>query len=345
MRTAAVVFLFLAASSAGAAGPIAPPATVPEPRSITLAELPKPARWAHDLGFGSPHLEFRVDLDLIAPLGNGRGNAADYFRAFAKGGSRAAQAEAARSRRVEVDGDPVLPPNDPLLLEAELWIDQARLRFFPQLWTVQGLSTPVPNLIHMSLLARSWVARGKAQADHQAARRDFRRAIRLGRLLRQDDVTTLPDIAGLMFIRHGLNALYDDAVATSDATQAALLLLAIHDHEALRMESSRRRTLLRSVEKIAESPFGRLFGPSVDISDGQLEEIRNLTRPDVDRRFRIDALVALHIISRAGSSHEKEIAARTIAALRSDADHLVADAASWAAAAPLDVEKLRRRRN
>ncbi len=335
MRAAAMALFFLVGATAVAAPPMPAPAAVPEPRSITVVDLPQPAGWAHELGFGSPHLDFRVDLDLIAPLGTGRANAADYFRAFASGGSRAAEIEAARERRVDVRGDPVLPPDDPLLLEAEPWADQARMRFYPNVWRLNGFRNPLPNLAQMSLLARSWVARGQARGDRLLARRDFRRAIRLGRLLRQDDISTLQDIAGLMLIRLGLNALYDDAKATSDATQAALLALAIHDHEALRMESSRRRDLLRSTELVHDGPFSFFTGPSGELADQQVEQIRSLTGAAMDRRFRIDAIRALCIIRNTGTSRQERAASATIAALRSDGDPFVAEMARWAANAPL----------
>ncbi|TAM46132.1 MAG: hypothetical protein EPN53_13870, partial [Acidobacteria bacterium] len=104
-----------------------PPATVPAPHPCDLAKLELPCwgcSWA-----GKWPLRYVTDLDMLAPLGTGTANAAEWFAAFAKpGGPRFAEAEAAMARRVKhgpmriaPKGTEVLPPNDPLLAEAAPW--------------------------------------------------------------------------------------------------------------------------------------------------------------------------------------------------------------------------------
>ena len=160
-------------------------------------------------------MRFRTDLDLLAPLGTGTANAAAWFKDFAKpDGSRRADAEAAMARRVQGPGElgEVLPGTDPLLLEAEPWCDQATMRFYPDFFPIKGYATQIPNLMLQLTFAKSWVARGMAASDPAKAMEDFRRAIRLGRLLRQEDATVIQDLVGLACIRDAALGVYELAV-------------------------------------------------------------------------------------------------------------------------------------
>src|SRR5712675_337999 len=94
----------------------APAATIPPPRHLTLADVPAPARWSRMMAISSlERLDFTIDLDRFAPLGDGPANAAIWFRDFANDdGSRAP--EAGRSARMTVSllGEEarVLAPDD-----------------------------------------------------------------------------------------------------------------------------------------------------------------------------------------------------------------------------------------
>ena len=106
----------------------APRASVPAPKSHGLLKVPC---WGCPEADGWP-IRFRTDLDLVAPLGDGSGNAALWLKDFAKQvGARASEAALAMERRVEGPGEwgKVLAPDDPLLAEAEPWADQATMRF------------------------------------------------------------------------------------------------------------------------------------------------------------------------------------------------------------------------
>lgn len=98
--------------------------------SIELEDLPAPHRWSGEDGLDPQRsLVFHVDLDLIAPLGEPRRNAAPFFALFQKGsGSRWAELREAvlvdsndGNRRYEFDA--------PFVEEAEHWVRQGRLQF------------------------------------------------------------------------------------------------------------------------------------------------------------------------------------------------------------------------
>ncbi|HEX7529451.1 MAG TPA: hypothetical protein VF425_10095, partial [Thermoanaerobaculia bacterium] len=202
----------------------APPAHVALPIRIDVPNVPC---WSCPDSEKWP-IRFRTDLDLLAPLGDGAANAALWFKDFAKPrGARLEEAEAAMKRRVEGPGEfgLVLPPNDPLLKEAEPWADQATMRFYPDVWAAEGASTPIPNLLVAMSFARSWVARAGSNPDAQAAMEDCRRAIRWGRLLRQEDGTIIQDLVGLASIRLGAEQLY--ALAARRGDQPLMLAAAI----------------------------------------------------------------------------------------------------------------------
>jgi len=135
-RTGALVF-----GSAGETlvmpGETPPPGLVPPPTSIVPAKLPTPYCWGCTWNEEAP-LEFQVDLDLLAPLGREGANAALWFRQFARDGARFEQEgrEQYTKRKTEFtlgdDSWTVLPGDDPLLLEAEPWVDQATCRFYTE---------------------------------------------------------------------------------------------------------------------------------------------------------------------------------------------------------------------
>ena len=120
---------------------------VPAPKPLVLEKLTIPC-WSCPEANASP-LGFRTDLDLLAPLGTGGRNAAEWYAAFTQpDGSRAAQAEAIMNRRINHPTlGKVLPPDDPFLAEAQPWLDQATMRFYPDVYALEGFQTKVPNLM------------------------------------------------------------------------------------------------------------------------------------------------------------------------------------------------------
>ena len=179
---AAAVIVILAGSlgarlvsrDGGSAVQAAPAAVVPAPLPFDVAELEIPC-WTCPVNRDWP-LRFQTNLDLLAPLGNGSANAAEWFALFEKKrGPRADEAVAAQKRGIEGPEwlGTVLPPDDPLLLEAEPWCDQATMSFYPDVFQLNGYSTRVTNLLFAIKLVRSWVARGEGAEDSEEALGDL----------------------------------------------------------------------------------------------------------------------------------------------------------------------------
>jgi hypothetical protein len=308
-------------------GPVAPAASVPAPKAVALSSLEFPC-------WGCPEAQkwpvaFRTDLDFLAPLGNGPANAGLFFRDFAKpGGSRYAEAAAAMDRRVDGPRElgKVLPPNDPLLLEAEPWCDQATMRYYPHFFPLQGTNTQLPNLLVPLSLAKSWVARGLADPDVARAMGDFRRAIRLGRLLRQEDATIIADLVGLACIRHGAQGVYDLARRTGDAPLALVAATILGEHAPQRLLTSERVTKVELRPYVREADGGELI---LSLPDSRLDAIVELAKGEPDVRFRGEGVVALSMVRALGTSAQQEKALATLNELAASKDARVAVLATW----------------
>ena len=296
----------------------APAAKVPLPIHI---DVPKVPCWACPDSTKWP-IRFQTDLDVLAPLGDGPANAALWLKDFARPqGARLEEAEAATKRRVEAPGGIglVLPPNDPLLKEAEPWADQATMRFYPDVWAAEGAATPIPNLLLAISFARSWVARAASNPDAPAAIEDCRRAIRWGRLLRQDDATVIQDLIGLANIRIGADELY--ALAARRGDQALMLAAAIVEGEAAPQR-------LRTAE----------FMTRILNNDGKYEKATSqnvehailAAKSSPDRRFRNEAIVMLGFTRFFGTSAQRESAEKTLTELKASPDAWTAGNARWA---------------
>jgi hypothetical protein len=305
----------------------APPSVVPPPRPVRLAELPDPFCWGCSWNSDAP-LEFTVDLDLLAPLGTGEGNAALWFRDFAKDGNRfEAEGRPAYSERLvelTIDGDDwrVLPADDPFLLEAEPWVDQARCRFYSDVWVPAGFETAIPQLLTMIDLARSWVARGRIATDADDAREDFRRAIRLGRLLRQDDVTIIQDLVAIACIRLGAEALYDLAREEGDAPMMVVTSRVLADKDAMRLFTSKHISALTSYVTAGDEG-----STSVRITDDELARVVELVRETPDRRFKFEGLTTLYAVRQFGPEVQAAVALAALEEAAGSDDEIVAE---WA---------------
>ncbi len=288
----------------GSARPEAPRAEVPPPRAVVVETLSVPC-WSCEEARAWP-IRFRTDLDLLAPLGNGSANAAIWFKDFAKpAGKRLAEVTAALDRRIE--GPPgfgkVLPPDDPLLREAEPWCDQATMRFYPELFELKAWETQVPNLLFALDLARSWVARGETEKDLEKALSDFRRAIRLGRLLRQEDVVVISDLVGLACIRIGAEGIYRRAAKRGDVRLMLVSALVAGEAAPQKLMTSERLT------RTDVTPFLRTDGAGktvLDLPDRRLDALIELVTTSPDFRFRGEALLELNVVRFLGTPGQKE---------------------------------------
>jgi len=307
-----------------------PPSTPMVPKPIVLGDLPTPYCWGCSWNKEAP-FEFQVDLDLLAPLGHGEQNAALWFRQFAADGARSIDAglEPYKERRVDVklDGNEwkVLPGDDPLLLEAEPWVDQATCSFYPDVWEVTGMDTAIPNLLFMLDLARAWVVRGKLADDPERAVADFRRAVRLGRLLRQDDVTIIQDLVAIACIRIGAEAMYELARDQGDGATMVVATLVLTDKDAMRLQTAQRFTVFEPGVSVNGLDADKL---SLRIDDAELDSIIRLTRQLTERRFRFEGLNALLLVKHLGSPGQQDAASAALVKLAADPDELFAGMAA-----------------
>jgi len=322
---------------------VAPTATVPAPTSIALQEIPAPTCWGCSSSKNAP-LEFQLDLDLLAPLGTGSGNAADWFKDFTRFSGSRHETEgrgvySARFIENTVDGVlwRVLPGDDSLLLEAEPWIDQARCSFYPEVYEVNGMSTEVPFLLTFLDLARSWVWRGMQAEEPEAAREDFSRAIRLGRLLRQDDVTVIQDLVAVACIRLGAEAIYELAREGGDATTMLIASRVLADKDAIRLGALSRVSQVDAMQYVHKEEDGRA---RLLLTDVELGELITGVKSMPDRRFRMEGIIGLQIVLHMGSSAQQTRAHDLLTELAEDSDPLVAQFATLVLTGPFDPEIL-----
>jgi len=307
----------------GGSGPEAPAATVPAPAPVDLARLEFPC-WACRDARDWP-VRSRVDLDQIAPLGDGAGNAAVYFRDFAKASGRRA-AELAKAREELIPGPAdlgeIFPPDHPLLAEAEPWTEQATMRFYPGLLPLEGWNTEIPDFIFALQLAKSWVARGRSGSG-DAALEDFRRAVRLGRLLRQEDTTIIQDLVGLACLRLGLEGIYDHRRAAGDLEGALVASVALGEIAPQRLLTSER------VARTDVSPYLARDRRSLDLPSERLEALIAAADGGPDRRFRGEATLTLGYVAHLGSGTARERAVQELERLRDGDDERLALLAGW----------------
>lgn len=328
-----------AAAPPGAAEAMSVPASaiVPEPRSIDLQALSIPC-WSCPEAQGWP-LRFRTDLDLLAPLGTGTRNAGEWFAAFAKpDGPRFAEAQAANARRIDrAPVGKILPPNDSLLREAEPWCDQATMRFYPDIFPIKGLDTTLPNLLLSLTFARSWVARGQQAADFDAAMADFRRVIRLGRLLRQEDTVLISDLVGLAMIRIGAEAIYDRARHDGRLDLALVAAVVASEAPPQKLLTAARMTSIEVGPYLHKQAAG---GYTLDLPVGRLEAIRKMAMESPDRKLRYEPALALAVVARYGAGEQQATAKETLEALARSDDPIVAASVRWILDHPLEEAAL-----
>jgi hypothetical protein len=354
--------------------PAPPPATVPAPRPCTISELAIPT-WGSPWAQGWP-LRFVTDLDMLAPLGTGTANAAQWFAAFTRPlvtdldmlappgrgtanaawwsavfarphGPRLPEAEAARGRLVDhaplaiaPNGVKVLPPSDPLLAEAAPWCDQATMRFYPDVFAVQGGDTQFPNIIFMMDLARSWIARGHDAASFEDAMADFRRVIRLGRLLRQDDVVLIDDLLGLSCIGWGAEAIFERAIKEGKTDLALLAAVVAGEAPPQRWLSAARVTALKVAPYLHKDATGAYV---LELPAERFKAIREMAMSCPERRFRNGAIFNLRYVAALASGPIRGQAREVLQMLASAGDPIVAANARWSLATPVsdkDVQGL-----
>jgi len=310
---------------------------VPDPRPFLMTDLEIP-HWSHQKA-RQWSVRFRTDLDLLAPLGNGGRNAGEWYVDFRKpDGPRYEEARAMMSRKEDREGNfNVLPADDPLLLEAEPWSDQAAMSFYPELLKPEGWYTQVPNLLVPLTFARSWVARGLESPDPELGLEDCRRAIRLGRLLRQEDTVIISDLVGLACIRMGAQGMFDIAVKQGNAELALLASIVIGEVAPQRLMTSERTTRAWDESFIREDESGNVV---LEIPDARLETILEMARNQPDRRFRIAAILELNVVRFMGTESQKERVVSFLTELSAVEDPVLSETARWSLESEPQADRL-----
>lgn len=305
----------------------APDAHVPAPKSIASLKVPN---WGSQASDTWP-IRFQTDLDLLAPLGDGAGNAALWLKDFTpKVGRRESDFTKPAENRVDASGDlgKIFSADALLLKEAEPWADQATMQFYPGIFPMEGFTTRIPNLLMSLRLAKSWVARAQANPDSPAAIEDCRRAIRWGRLLRQDDAILIQDLIGLACIRIGAEGLYDLAARRGDQPLMLATAIVLGESAPQRLKSAQLVTRL-SVQG-ADSMWDMAVHSGVTVSDEKLKEIIRLAKGSKDRRFRAEAITQLALVNAYGTSAQRADAKKALAEQAVSPDPIVSALARWA---------------
>ena len=319
---------------------LAPPpvGVVSQPGEGDASELEVPC-WSCPSAKKWP-VRFRTDLDLIAPLGDGAGNAAEFFALFEKQrGPRAGDATDLMARRFEADGDLglIVAGGDELLVEAEPWVDQATMSFYPGIFPMEGTSTRITNLLFALTLARSWTARGVAAAVPEEGLEDCRRAIRLGRLLRQEDVVIINDLVGLACIHLGTRGVY------GIAQREGYLELALLASVVLGEVAPQRFVTMEKISLLDLSPYLRR-GPSgaarLDMPDTQIDAVVKMADSLTERRFFGEIILPGNIILHLGTPEQQNRIRGLLEKLASDDDPIIAEFAQWALDNPPTEELL-----
>jgi hypothetical protein len=254
-------------------------------------------------------LAFHTDLDQLAPLGDGHDNVATWFDDFsAHGGARLTEWTAARARikPVTVPGFTmsVLAPDDPLVREAEPWMNHAKCRFYSDEIAVQEQARKKPNLYMALTLGLSWIARGSRNRNLD----DLQRAMRLGRLLRQDDVTIDQDETALDLINTAAMAMNGLAVSNGDSKRSGQIGPVLTESSTIRLETADRLMLLNA---------------------DQVPRLLGFAKTAADRRFRLAAMRRLDSISAGANTDPEPEAFDALVQLEQDPDPLVAATARW----------------
>jgi hypothetical protein len=329
----------LGPTASAVAAPAAPRARLAEPAPFDPAELEVPC-WSCPSA-GEWPVRFQTDLDLLAPLGDGPGNAAEFFAAFEKHrGPRAAEAEAMQQRRVERPDDVgmVVAADDELLLEAEPWVDQSSMRFYPEIFPMEGAGTRITNLLVMLTMARSWTARGVDADDPDRGLDDCRRAIRLGRLLRQDDVIIINDLVGLACIHIGTRGVYRIAQREGDLELALLASVVLGEVAPQRMMTAKRISTVDLAPYIRRDDDDRY---RLELPDVQVDALVDLADETTERRFYGEVIMTASAILNLGTPEQQTRVRAVLDELASRDDPIVADFARWALSADLTDDVLR----
>lgn len=318
----------------------APRAEVPSPEKVAMTEMIVP-RWSSPKA-GAWALRFQSDLDGLAPFGRGDGNAAEFFALFEKErGPRVWEASAAMDRRREIEGleefGSVFPFDEPLLLEAEPWIDQATMIFYPDIYPIEGMATRIPNLLFPLAMARTWTARGVLADNVEAGLEDCRRAIRLGRLLREEDAILINDLVGLACIRAGARGMFKIAQRTGDHELAVYSAIVIGEVAPQRLYTSQRITSVDLTPYTRENDDGSY---RLEATDKVADAVFTMVTESPDKRFRGEASMGAYTLLKFGTNEQQQRSKEIFTEMLSSPDEVFVKLAEWCLNTPATEDTL-----
>jgi len=182
------------------------------------------------------------------------------------------------------------------------------------------------------------VARGEGAEDRDAAMADFRRAIRLGRLLRQEDVVVISDLVGLACIHIATRAVYDRALADGDLELALLASVIIGEVAPQRLGTKKHLTSTDLVDSIRLEDSGDM---EFRLRTGKLDTVVEAAVGSPDKRFRCEAILGLNIVRTLGTPDERQRATEVLHELAIDGDSAIANGAQWGLDNELNIEQLK----
>jgi len=186
------------------------------------------------------------------------------------------------------------------------------------------------------------VARGQNVADDGLALEDYRRSIRLGRLLLQDDVIYIQNLIGIHLVRTGAEAIYRFARERGDGATAAFAALVLQDCAVLRLEGYRRFRDIAIFSDFVARLDTENEGDQIELRlpDDRLAVLVKIATEDPNRPFRIESTTPLWITSHIGTAQQRELAGKTLGGLVDDPDDLVATAAAELRARTFDPQDI-----
>lgn len=200
---------------------------------------------------------------------------------------------------------------------------------YPDVLSIEG--GELPYLPFFMRLGRTWLDRGDEAPDPRRALADYRRVVKLGRLLLQDDVTVIQDLVGLALIGLAAERLYDLAKHQKDATGMIVASLVMNDAAGI---GSYTRTRMRNLSRppVTSRPCESWWPWSrrALFLGHELEAARKLATSSAERRMRLEALSSLRYIASAGGDEISSEARSVLSQVaKSDPDRLVRRLAKW----------------
>jgi hypothetical protein len=166
---------------------------------------------------------------------------------------------------------------------------------------------------------------------------DYRRAVRLGRLLRQEDATIISDLVGLYCIRLGADGIYRRALAEGDKDLALVASVVLGEIAPQRLMTSVVTTETDLAGHVSRSFFG---GARIEAPDSKVDSLINRAKSAPDRRFSLEALVTLNFIHHLGPPAQRAKTAELFEELAASQDETIAATARWALETEPDPEQI-----